>query len=193
MKGWKWERKKEKKKCDLWSSLWKGIRWGGGGGGGFTCTYICCCWFLMACSVSVAWEVKVKLWFAARSNPFLVPWNTSDTHVWLWQKGEERDLEPTDTIEIIDEPKRSTVNCKSGVRKDTGEYYITIANKHGSDSASISVVVLGQYRLYMCISSSSSSLSLCPCFKYLFGWFYVSGSPMKVPLKKISGWLAGLV
>ena len=125
---------------------------GGGGGRGFTCTYFFIfLLFLIACSVSVAWEVKVKLWFAARSNPFLVPWNTSDTHVWLWQKGEERDLEPTDTIEIIDEPKRSTVNCKSGVRKDTGEYFITVANKHGSDSASISVVVLGQYRLYVYI------------------------------------------
>ena len=44
----------------------------------------------------------------------------------------------------MNEPKLSTVNCKSGVRKDTGEYYITVANKHGSDTAQISVVVLGK-------------------------------------------------
>ncbi|KAL8565325.1 hypothetical protein ACOMHN_029021 [Nucella lapillus] len=60
-----------------------------------------------------------------------------------WKKGEEVDLKPTDALKIQNEPGLATVDCKSGVRKDTGDYTITVANKHGSDTATIDVVVLG--------------------------------------------------
>lgn len=33
----------------------------------------------------------------------------------------------------------------SGERKDTGEYTVVVANKHGSDDANIEVVVLGKF------------------------------------------------
>ena len=60
------------------------------------------------------------------------------------QKAEEVELKPTDNIEMKKEPGLSTVSCKTGTRKDTGEYTITVTNKHGSDSATIEVVVLGE-------------------------------------------------
>lgn len=52
-------------------------------------------------------------------------------------------LEPSDTIKITNIPKKTTVDCTSGVRRDTGEYTVTVSNKHGSDTATINVVVLG--------------------------------------------------
>ncbi|RUS77262.1 hypothetical protein EGW08_014976, partial [Elysia chlorotica] len=52
-------------------------------------------------------------------------------------------LEPSDVLSVSNVPKKSTVTCKDGVRKHTGEYTITVTNKHGSDSATIDVVVLG--------------------------------------------------
>ena len=45
----------------------------------------------------------------------------------------------------MNEPKKSTVICSSGVRKDTGDYIIVVENKHGSDTATINVVVLGMF------------------------------------------------
>lgn len=64
--------------------------------------------------------------------------------VWCVQKGEQTELKPSDTIQIVNVPQLSTVDCKSGLRKDTGEYIITVTNKHGSDTATINVVVLGK-------------------------------------------------
>jgi len=40
----------------------------------------------------------------------------------------------------------STIVCRSAERKDTSKYTITVTNEHGSDSADIELVVLGQYR-----------------------------------------------
>lgn len=41
-------------------------------------------------------------------------------------------------------PKKTNLKYLSGDRKDTGEYTVTVANKHGSDDANIEVVVLGK-------------------------------------------------
>ena len=62
------------------------------------------------------------------------------------QKQEEVDVEETDAIQTSssEEPKMTTLNCSHGQRKHTAEYIITVSNKHGSDTASIEVVVLGE-------------------------------------------------
>jgi len=39
----------------------------------------------------------------------------------------------------------STIICRTAERKDTAKYTITVTNEHGSDSADIDLVVLGQY------------------------------------------------
>ncbi|XP_052825204.1 twitchin isoform X2 [Octopus bimaculoides] len=51
-------------------------------------------------------------------------------------------VESTSIITIENKEKRSTLSCKKGVRSDTGEYTITIQNEHGSDSATVNVIVL---------------------------------------------------
>ena len=38
----------------------------------------------------------------------------------------------------------STIICREAQRKDTAVYTITVANEHGSDSADIELIVLGQ-------------------------------------------------
>jgi len=38
----------------------------------------------------------------------------------------------------------STIICRTCERKDTAKYTITVSNEHGSDSAEIDLVVLGQ-------------------------------------------------
>ncbi|ESO91796.1 hypothetical protein LOTGIDRAFT_91265, partial [Lottia gigantea] len=48
-----------------------------------------------------------------------------------------------ENLSIKTGPKSSVLKNTSAVRKDTGEYMITIENRHGKDSAVISVVVLG--------------------------------------------------
>ncbi|CAL1540886.1 unnamed protein product, partial [Lymnaea stagnalis] len=58
-------------------------------------------------------------------------------------KQEEVPLEPSDVITITNKPKETTVECKEGLRKHTGEYTLTVTNKHGSDSATVNLVVLG--------------------------------------------------
>ncbi|XP_069132542.1 twitchin-like isoform X10 [Argopecten irradians] len=47
-----------------------------------------------------------------------------------------------DVVVNNDTPKKSTINYKKTVRKDTGMYTCTVANKHGSDSVTVEVVVL---------------------------------------------------
>ena len=42
----------------------------------------------------------------------------------------------------------TTIICRDTARKDTDKYTITVTNEHGSDSAEIDLVVLGQY--YVC-------------------------------------------
>lgn len=54
----------------------------------------------------------------------------------------------TDFIKITNKPKETTVVCTEGARKDTGEYLLTVSNRHGADSAVISVVVLGMVYLF---------------------------------------------
>ncbi|CAE1243307.1 Titin,Twitchin [Acanthosepion pharaonis] len=51
-------------------------------------------------------------------------------------------IQSTPNIPIENEPKKSQLSCKSAVRADTGEYYISVENEHGSDTASMTVVVL---------------------------------------------------
>ncbi|XP_059156398.1 twitchin-like isoform X4 [Physella acuta] len=58
-------------------------------------------------------------------------------------KQEELPLEPSDVLSLASKPRETTIECKDGARKHTGEYTLTVSNKHGSDSATISVVVLG--------------------------------------------------
>ncbi|XP_055900297.1 twitchin-like isoform X6 [Biomphalaria glabrata] len=58
-------------------------------------------------------------------------------------KQEEAPFEPTDVLTLNNKPKETTIDCRDGLRKHTGEYILTVTNKHGSDSATISVVVLG--------------------------------------------------
>ena len=61
------------------------------------------------------------------------------------QDGKFVTLESTPNLPIESAEKKSTISCKSAVRADTGEYHITVENEHGSDSSSISVVVLSEY------------------------------------------------
>ncbi|KAK3703484.1 hypothetical protein RRG08_024788 [Elysia crispata] len=72
-----------------------------------------------------------------------VSWAVKNTEPDTGQKQEVVPLEPSDAISVTNVPKKSTVACTDGVRKHTGEYTITVSNKHGSDSATIDVVVLG--------------------------------------------------
>jgi len=41
----------------------------------------------------------------------------------------------------------TTIICESAEREDTAKYTISVNNDHGSDSADIELVVLGQYRI----------------------------------------------
>nr|KAG5709145.1 hypothetical protein BaRGS_028601 [Batillaria attramentaria] len=86
--------------------------------------------------IKVGQTFMIPVEFIGEPNP-TVTWQIKNL------KGEVTDLQPSETIQIESVPKNTTVNCKSGVRKDTGEYIVTVANKHGSDTATIDVVVLG--------------------------------------------------
>ncbi|XP_071104533.1 twitchin-like isoform X3 [Haliotis cracherodii] len=57
--------------------------------------------------------------------------------------GTEIPLEPSDVVAIKNEPKKSTVDNNKSIRKHTGLYTITVANKHGQDTETVEVVVLG--------------------------------------------------
>ncbi|XP_070200689.1 twitchin-like isoform X4 [Littorina saxatilis] len=92
--------------------------------------------------VKVGQKFQLPVSFIGEPNP-TVTWVVKNLDLDTGLKMEEKPLEHTDTIKIHNEPKLSTVDCISGVRKDTGEYIVTVANKHGSDTANISVVVLG--------------------------------------------------
>ncbi|XP_076471204.1 twitchin-like [Babylonia areolata] len=99
---------------------------------------------------SVPKNIRIKV-----GQPFTIPvkyvgepaptvtWKAKNLDTTKGKKGEDVEVTPTDTLEIQNEPGETVINCKSGLRKDTGEYTITVANKHGSDSATIEVVVLG--------------------------------------------------
>lgn len=65
--------------------------------------------------------------------------------IFLLQDGKILPIQSTPNIPIESEPKKSQLSCKSAVRADTGEYYISVENEHGSDTASMSVVVLSEY------------------------------------------------
>ena len=64
----------------------------------------------------------------------------------LFQEGKQEDVEPSDEVTIDNStPKKSNLKYSKPQRKDTGEYTITVTNKHGTDSADIEVVVLGMW------------------------------------------------
>lgn len=67
-------------------------------------------------------------------------------------------LEPTDVIKITNKPKETTVACSDSARKHTGEYILTVSNKHGSDSAVVNVVVLGTFEFFFIDISASGYL-----------------------------------
>ncbi|XP_041366543.1 twitchin-like isoform X3 [Gigantopelta aegis] len=58
-------------------------------------------------------------------------------------KGDNKELAQADNVTIKTEPKKSTLTIPKATRKDTGQYTISIANKHGDDSEMIDVVILG--------------------------------------------------
>ena len=61
------------------------------------------------------------------------------------QDGKEEEITPDSNVSIDNNtPKKTNLKYLSGDRKDTGEYTVTVANKHGSDDANIEVVVLGK-------------------------------------------------
>ena len=41
--------------------------------------------------------------------------------------------------------KNTIITCSRALRKNTGKYTLTIKNQHGSDSATVEVVILGGY------------------------------------------------
>lgn len=62
-----------------------------------------------------------------------------------FQDGKEEEVTPDSNVSIDNStPKKSKLKYLSGERKDTGEYTVVVANKHGSDDANIEVVVLGK-------------------------------------------------
>ncbi|XP_052706840.1 twitchin-like isoform X1 [Crassostrea angulata] len=61
-----------------------------------------------------------------------------------FKDGKEEEVTPDSNVSIDNStPKKSKLKYLSGERKDTGEYTVVVANKHGSDDANIEVVVLG--------------------------------------------------
>jgi len=49
-------------------------------------------------------------------------------------------------MKVLNADYITTIICQSAEREDTAKYIITVNNDHGSDSADIELVVLGQYR-----------------------------------------------
>ncbi|KAL8579176.1 hypothetical protein ACOMHN_010760 [Nucella lapillus] len=92
--------------------------------------------------IKVGQKFSLPVKYIGEPNP-TVTWTSKNLDIDTGKKGEEAELKPSSTIEIEDRPKLSTVSCRKGERRDTGEYIITIQNKHGSDTATINVVVLG--------------------------------------------------
>ncbi|XP_061166987.1 twitchin-like isoform X9 [Saccostrea echinata] len=67
----------------------------------------------------------------------------SDTEI-DFKEGKEEEITPDSNVRIDNStPKKTSLKYTSGDRKDTGEYTVIVANKHGSDDANIEVVVLG--------------------------------------------------
>ncbi|CAH1785276.1 unnamed protein product [Owenia fusiformis] len=60
----------------------------------------------------------------------------------IWTRNGEV-IKADDIVQITNSPTRSIFKNTSGVRKDTGEYKITVKNEAGEDSALINIVVLG--------------------------------------------------
>ena len=71
------------------------------------------------------------------------------------QDGADKPVNEDDLHKITNVPKKTTLDAKNCVRKDTGIYTITVQNKHGKDDASLEIVVLGE-----CVIRSLTFFSL---------------------------------
>ena len=189
MKGWKWERKKEK--SAIYEAVYgRGLGGVGGGGGGNLHVHI----FFV---VDFLWPVQFLLLGKSK-------WSSDSqldqTH--FWYRGT-----PLTPMCGCDRKERSgTLSRPTPLRSSTspsGRQWTarvacakTLASTTSLSPTSMDLTAPPSASLclvsidYICVYPLLLLLSLCPCFKYLFGWFYVSGSPMKVPLKKyLVGWL----
>lgn len=66
-------------------------------------------------------------------------------YVAFCQDGKTKPLETGDIMTMTKSEKNSAVSNQDSKRADTGDYTITISNRHGSDSAKVNVVVLGKW------------------------------------------------
>ncbi|KAK3103159.1 hypothetical protein FSP39_016894 [Pinctada imbricata] len=85
--------------------------------------------------------VRVKV-----GNPFTIPveFLGEPNPKATWKRKTLRIFNLADGIKIDNStPKKSSLTYSNPARKDTGEYTVTVTNKHGDDSADIEVVVLG--------------------------------------------------